>query len=248
MTNTNIKVGTFQGSYPVSALKFSTVNRDLVNSHASNFIKKISAYGWIVPIVIDKYGNIIEGHHRVKAAIEMGLKSVPAYIIDWVDTSNDKEYQEYIMNLNASNRTWYAIDYLKTTAINQPDYKTVYDKYMASKDILSVGNVLNMYFNSGASQRFKDGKSRIKDMDFAEYLFNNFYRLKAHYGKVKFQAFTINRTTQFMYSKCKTRSEVDYIFSQLEMLAKSKDNNSAILSSVEMIKPFLKEQLDLKRS
>ena len=245
MTNTNIKVGTFQGSYPVSALKFSTVNRDIVKNHASNFIKKISAYGWIVPIVIDKYGNIIEGHHRVKAAIKMGLKSVPAYIIDWVDTSNLKEYQEYIMNLNASNRTWYAIDYLKTTAINQPDYKTVYNKYMASKDILSVGNVLNMYFNSGASQRFKDGKSRIKDKDFAEYLFNNFYRLKAHYGKVKFQAFTINRTTQFMYSKCKTRSEVDYIFKQLEMLART---NNAILSSVEMIKPFLKEQLDLKRS
>ena len=245
MTNTNIKVGTFQGSYPVSALKFSTVNRDIVKNHASNFIKKISAYGWIVPIVIDKYGNIIEGHHRVQAAIEMGLKSVPAYIIDWVDTSNLNEYQEYIMNLNASNRTWYAIDYLKTTAINQPDYKTVYNKYMASKDILSVGNVLNMYFNSGASQRFKDGKSRIKDKDFAEYLFNNFYRLKAHYGKVKFQAFTINRTTQFMYSKCKTRSEVDYIFKQLERLART---NNAILSSVEMIKPFLKEQLDLKRS
>lgn len=245
MTNTNIKVGTFQASYPVSALKFSTVNRDIVKQHASNFIKKISAYGWIVPIIIDKYGNIIEGHHRVKAAIEMGLKCVPAYIIDWVDTSNLKEYQEYIMNLNASNRSWYAIDYLKTTAINQPDYETVYNKYMASKDILSVGNVLNMYFNSGASQRFKDGKSRIKDKEFADYLFDKFFKLKAQYGKIKFQAFTINRTTQFMYSKCKTRSEVDYIFNQLEMLART---NNAILSSVEMIRPFLKEQLDLKRS
>ena len=61
----------------------------------------------------------------------MGLKYVPAYIIDWVDTSNSNEYQEYIMNLNASNRSWYAIDYLKTTSINQPDYKTVYDKYMS---------------------------------------------------------------------------------------------------------------------
>ena len=38
---TNIKVGTFQGSYPVSALKFSTVNRDIVKNHASNFIKNI---------------------------------------------------------------------------------------------------------------------------------------------------------------------------------------------------------------
>ena len=245
MTNTNIKVGTFQGSYPVSALKFSTVNRDIVKNHASNFIKKISAYGWIVPIVIDKYGNIIEGHHRVKAAIEMGLKSVPAYIIDWVDTSNPNEYQEYIMNLNASNRSWYAIDYLKTTAINQPDYKYVYGKYVESKDILSVGNVLNIYFNSGCNQRFKDGKSRIKDLEFASYLFDRFYSLKAQYGKVKFQAFTINRTTKFMYTKCKTRSEVAYIFNQLEMLAKT---NNAILSSVEMIKPFLKYQLDLKRS
>ena len=245
MTNTNIKVGTFQGSYPVSALKFSTVNRDLVNSHASNFIKKISAYGWIVPIVIDKYGNIIEGHHRVKAAIEMGLKSVPAYIIDWVDTSNLNEYQEYIMNLNASNRSWYAIDYLKTTAINQPDYKYVYDKLIESKDILTVGNVLNIYFNSGATQRFKDGKSRIKDEAFGDYLFNEFLNLRAFWGKIKIQSFTINRTVSFMYSQCKTQSEVKYIFEQIEMLAES---NSKTLSSVQYLKPYLVKQLKAKRS
>ena len=245
MTTTNIKKGTFQGNYPVTALKFSTVNRDIVKNHSKNFIKKISSYGWIVPIVIDDKGNIIEGHHRVQAAIDMGLKSVPAYIIDWVDTSNLKEYQEYIMNLNASNRSWYAIDYLKTTSINQPDYKYVYNKYIESKDILSVGNVLNIYFNSGCNQRFKDGKSRIKDIEFANYLFDRFFNLKATYGKVKFQAFTINRTTKFMYSQCKTRSEVEYIFSQLEYLAKT---NNATLSSVEMINPFLKEQLDLKRT
>ena len=245
MTNTNIKVGTFQGSYPVSALKFSTVNRDIVKNHASNFIKKISAYGWIVPIVIDKYGNIIEGHHRVQAAINMGLKSVPAYIIDWVDTSNLKEYQEYIMNLNASNRSWYAIDYLKTTAINQPDYKYVYEKHEESKQVLSVGNVLNIYFNSGCNQRFKDGKSRIKDKEFANYLFDRFFSLKAHYGKERIQAFTINRTVSFMYSQCKSRNEVDYIFGQLEALAEDK---SPKLSSVELFRPFLKNQLKLKRS
>jgi hypothetical protein len=244
MTSTKIKVGTFQGNYPVSALKFSEVNRDIVKNHSKNFIKKISAYGWIVPIVIDQNGNIIEGHHRVKASIDMGLKSVPAYIIDWVNTSDLKEYQDYIMNLNASNRSWYAIDYLKTTSINQEDYKYVYQKYEESKDILSVGNVLNIYFNSGCNQNFKDGKSRIKNLELAEHLFNTFYKLKAQYGKVKFQAFTINRTTKFMYSKCENISEVDYIFSQLEFLAKT---NNAILSSVEMIKPFLKEQLDLKR-
>ena len=76
------------------------------------------------------------------------------------------------MNLNASNRSWNALDYLKTTSTNQPDYKTVYDKYIASDNILTVGNVLNIYFNSGASQTFKDGKSRIKDKDFADYLYD----------------------------------------------------------------------------
>lgn len=82
-------------------------------------------------------------------------------------------------------------------------------------------------------------------MDFANHLFDEFFRLKAKYGKVKFQAFTINRTTQFMYAECENMNEVDYIFRQLEMLAKT---NNATLSSVEMIRPFLKEQLELKRS
>ena len=245
MTNTNIKVGTFQGSYPVSALKFSTVNRDIVKNHASNFIRKISKYGWMVPVVIDKDGNLIEGHHRVTGAIEMGLKYVPAYIIDWVDTSNDNEYQDYIMNLNASNRSWNALDYLKTTSINQPDYKYVYDKHIKSTGILTVGNVLNIYFNSGATQTFKDGKSRIKDKDFANYLYENFKNLRATWGNKKIQAFTINRTTQFMYSQCKTLSEVTYIFEQIEMLA---EGNSEILSSVQYLKPYLIKQLKAKRS
>jgi len=246
MTNTEIKVGTFQAKYPVSALKFSTVNRELVNKHSKNFIKKISKYGWMIPIIIDSKGYIIEGHHRAKAALYMGLKTVPTYITDWVDTSDLKEYHESIVQLNNDNKKWSALDYLKSRSdLNDRQYKYVYNKYLESKDILTVGNVINIYFNSNCDSVFRKGQSKIKNMDFANYLFDEFFRLKAKYGKVKFQAFTINRTTQFMYAQCENMNEVDYIFRQLEMLAKT---NNATLSSVEMIRPFLKEQLELKRS
>ena len=240
----NLKKGTFNANHPISELKQSLVNRDIVTNHTERFAGKLKEYNWLSPIIIDDKGNIIEGHHRVLAAEKLGINSVPAYIVDWVDTSDLDEYQKYIISLNNSNRAWGALDYLKSFSRNKDAYEFVYSKYIESKNVFSVGNVLNIYFDSGTSQKFKEGKSTIKNLEFSEYLFVNFLALKSKYGGKKFQAFTINRTTKFMHSRIKSmknKKEVDYLFIQLEELAKS---DSSLLSSVEMILPWLKRQLN----
>lgn len=241
-----IKTGTFNANFPIENLKQSLVNRDIVSKHSDLFGKKISAYGWLSPIIIDEKGNIIEGHHRVISAERMNLKTVPAYIVDWVDTSNLDEYQKYIISLNNSNRKWVALDYLKSFSRNKTEYAYVYKQLLDSGGVFSVGNVLNIYFNSGTNQNFKDGKSSIKDLEFSEYLKENFLRLKGTYGGVKFQAFTINRVCSFVHQKIKGNTkEMDFMFKQMESLAK---NDSPLLSSVEMIRPWLSEQLNIYRT
>jgi hypothetical protein len=245
MKTKQIKTGVFVGNYPVSKLKHSLVNRDIVSNHFQQFGKKIEQYGWLSPIIIDEKGNIIEGHHRAMAAEKLNLDIIPVYIVDWVNTSNLNEYQKYIISLNSSNRPWGAIDYLKSFSRNKVDYKYVNTKYNETKDVFSVGNVLNIYFDSGSNQRFKDGLSTIKNKDFSEFLFENFLRLKRTYGGVKFQAFTINRVCSFAHQKIKdNKKEMTFLFSQLEMLA---ETGSPLLSSVEMIRPWLNKQLKMQR-
>ncbi len=47
--------------------------------YVANSIKK---FGFKVPIIIDKKGEIIAGHTRYKASIELGLQQVPCIIAD----------------------------------------------------------------------------------------------------------------------------------------------------------------------
>lgn len=244
---TEIKVGKFDSNYPIKQLKHSIVNRDFVENHSNSFKSKVEEFGWLVPIVIDQYGNIIEGHHRVEMAIKIGMRTLPVYIVDWIDTNNKDEYLKYIISLNNANRKWTALDYLKSYGTNRTskDYSFVYKKYMESNDVFSVGNVLNIYFNTGCSTSFKKGSSTIKDLAFSDYLFKEFYNMKKHYGGVKIQAFTINRVCAFAHQKIKGNlGEMMYIFAQLESLA---ETDSPVLSSVEHIRPYVNDQLSLYR-
>lgn len=241
----NFKRGTFNQNFPVSQIVYSTVNRDIVEKHSESFAKKVVDFGWLSPIVIDEKGNLIEGHNRVEMARQNNIETVPAYIVNWVDTSNLDEYQKYIINLNNANRPWTALDYLKTFSQTRKEYSTVYKIYNETKDVFSVGNVLNIYFNSGSNMAFKDGRATIKDLPFSMYLHKKFYEMKKHYGGVKIQAFTINRVCSFAHQKIKGNlSEMKYIFDQLEQLA---ENDSPVLSSVEHIRPFVNKQLKLYR-
>tara|TARA_X000001382_G_scaffold12985_3_gene8495 strand:+ start:1244 stop:2008 length:765 start_codon:yes stop_codon:yes gene_type:complete len=245
MNKTDLKVGTFNLNYPINKIKFSNVNRDIVEKHSDSFKNKITEFGWLVPIIIDDKGNLLEGHHRVLQATKMGIETLPAYIIDWVDTTNFDEYQKYVMTINNNNRKWGAYDYLKSYSQTRKDYAYVYKKYLDTKDVFSVGNVLNIYFNNGCNEMFKTGNSIIRNRVFSEYLFKRFYDLKKEYGGVKIQAFTINRVCGIAHSNCKGNTkEMNFIFNQLETWA---EQDNPILSSVEWIKPEVKKQISFYR-
>ena len=246
MKNLKIKIGKFIGNYEINKLKQSLVNRDVVENHVQTFMKIINNNGFLTPITVTDKNDILEGHHRILAAERLGMNTVPVYIVDWVDSNDLNESQKCIISLNANNRKWTALDYLKSFSMNKESYRFVLSKYNKTKDIFSVGNLLNIYFNSGSNVVYRNGLSKIKDKDFSDFLFENFLKLKREYGGVKFQAFTINRVCSFSHQKIKNnKKEMNFIFNQLELLAKT---DNAILSSVEMIKPWLIEQLKMYRN
>ena len=51
-----------------------------------NFQNKLSEKGWMLPIICSSRGDVLEGHHKILAAIKLRQKTVPAYIVNWVDT------------------------------------------------------------------------------------------------------------------------------------------------------------------
>ena len=58
-------------------------NNPRFNDDAVEYVaKSIKEFGFKVPMVIDKNNEIIAGHTRYKASLELGLKEVPCIIAD----------------------------------------------------------------------------------------------------------------------------------------------------------------------
>lgn len=69
-------------------------NNPRLNDDAVEYVaKSIKEFGFKVPIVIDKNNEIVAGHTRYKASLELGLKEVPCIIADDLTDKQIKAYR-----------------------------------------------------------------------------------------------------------------------------------------------------------
>ncbi len=169
MKTTEIKRGEFKPFFNIKDLKKAKVNRDLLLKHSENFKDKLNEFGWMMPIVVSKDGDIIEGHHRVESAKLLKQKTVPVYIVDWVDTKQQRDHLNAIINLNNGNKAWLTVDYLKAFANENDQYKIAYDYYRKNSNTISGGNIVHLFFTPNHIG-FKKGECKIKDLKFSLYL------------------------------------------------------------------------------
>ena len=233
MNTQEIKRGEYNAYYPISEVKLAEVNRDTVEKHVKDFSEKILNYGWMTPPTISSTGDVIEGHHRIQAAMLIGQKTIPAYIIDWIDTSNRIKLLEAIINLNNGNRAWFKIDYLKAFSESNKDYNTVYKAHLKNSNNISIGNIINCYFRKKST--FNKGKSKIQNRKFAEYLILNFSRLVSLYSTKKIQAYCVRELINVAYNKAQMDvNKMDYIFKYYEGMAITKHEHLTSISEFKV--------------
>jgi len=58
--------------------------------------KTMEKYGYLVPIIVDKNFKIADGEHRYLAYKELGMKEIPAYVLDIKDP--DRRMLRQVMN------------------------------------------------------------------------------------------------------------------------------------------------------
>jgi hypothetical protein len=240
-----LKKGKFKPNYPINKLKYAASNRDMILNHAENFKTKLIDYGWMMPIVASVTGDVLEGHHRIESAKLLKQKTVPAYIVDWVDTKQVKEHLDCIINLNNGNRAWSMFDYLKAFAKHNADYKIVYDAYMSNSNNVSVGNVINIFFTKGQhsdNKLYKKGKAKIEDLEFGNYLLHNLSDLYEKYGSKKITAYCVREFIKVAYQKAnKDKKAIDHLFKQYGIMAKT---GHLAVSSINDFRPLLEVYLN----
>jgi DNA modification methylase len=65
----------------------------------------IQAFGFLQPIVVDEHGVIVVGHTRYKAALKLGLETVPVYVAAYLTPAQVKAYR-IADNKTAELATW----------------------------------------------------------------------------------------------------------------------------------------------
>jgi hypothetical protein len=87
-----------------SLLKFAPYNPREITDHDFEALKKsIKEFGFVEPVVVNKKDNqIIGGHMRVRAAMELGFKTVP---VAWVDL-DEKRAKILNLSLNRISGRW----------------------------------------------------------------------------------------------------------------------------------------------
>ena len=240
MKTQEIKRGEFNAYYLISDLKVANVNRDLFTKHSESFKNKLNEFGWMMPIVISDKGDVIEGHHRLASAIMLEQKTIPAYIVDWVDTKNESKHLDCIINLNNGNRAWNKLDYLKEFSKENKDYKIVYNSYLSNLNNISIGNIINCYFHQG--KQFNKGLSKIKNIEFAEYLINNISNLVSKHTTKYIQAYCVRELIKVAYSKTNMdKKAMDYLFKYYDNMANIKHLS---ITSISDFKPHIEHILN----
>lgn len=70
------------------------VNNPRFNDEAVEYVaNSIKEFGFKVPIIIDKNNEIVAGHTRYKASLELGLKEVPCIVADDLNDEQIKAFR-----------------------------------------------------------------------------------------------------------------------------------------------------------
>ena len=146
--------------------KFFDGNAKIKSAKVAKIIQSIKKYGQINVVVINQYGEIIDGQHRVHACMALGIPI--RYVIRHTDNNT---LVDMVRDINSVQKNWSNTDIgyaLSIRSENTEDYK----KYLKLIDLgVSHSTVLEActYLASGEEQirnsyfDFKNGKLEIPD-------------------------------------------------------------------------------------
>lgn len=163
-----------------SMFKAHRDNRIINSNHVKKLAKKMSTSGWLTTsrLVINERGELIDGHHRLQAAI---IAKVPVrYSIHKGANGDD------ITELNTLQKNWSPFDHLhKWVQRGNPNYIT-FDKFVKEFPMFKyteIAMLLNNNMSSVDRYVFESGNYVVKNEKKAREWGNNILALKPYFEK-----------------------------------------------------------------
>ena len=189
-----------------SIFKFRNDNRIINKSHVRNIANNMKVRGWEKGsyVVINKKGEIIDGQHRVSAAMETGVSI--QYILETTAGF------ETIRNLNSRQRNWAIHDHIHGFVVEGNPHYVKLNNFMKQYPELKPTEAMMMCTNSlSGSDRetFESGRFVTKNMDKAVEWAMNIMELKPYFEGYNRSTFV--RALIKIMTRCKDFSFEDFV-------------------------------------
>lgn len=227
------KRGSYVSHYPIKGnsklkpLVFSGINRETDNkggkAHIAKMKRKIGEFGWCDVIKIAPSGVIIEGQHRVKAAIDAKELSVPAIVLDWLG-EDEEQIRAIIIGLNNGNQEWKLNEYCNTFKSKKDSYKIISENIDKYTGVISNGVIYTIFTGKKTLDKdFKNGKlGELKKPELSNKLLIAINDLISKHGKKNFPAQTVRSLASCCFKEESTKF-VDYFINRVILTAKGKN-------------------------
>ena len=158
-----------------SIFNIHKMNREVKRNHVKSLKRSIQNDGWLTGsfVIIDGKGNVIDGQHRLMAAMEVG--SSVDYIVDKKANVNS------MSKLNTNQRNWNIIDHLQFHVKDGNNHYIVLDTFMKNFPHLRPTECTMLVKNNSSSAErgsFERGEFKVSDMKVAYEWGHNIMKLR----------------------------------------------------------------------
>jgi hypothetical protein len=187
-------------------IEFVEGNRDVAENHKEKMKSLIEDYGFADTIKVMKQGRryyALEGQHRLRALTELGAKSVPCSVIDWLDAEDFDEVQNFIISMNAHNKQWNLYDYVKSYSDKgMEEYKHLRHQMITYSKTISNGVVATIYDGAlRGHNQLKQGNLKFINREFSDHLVENISKMVSQWGKTNLPAQVLRKSCYLILSK-----------------------------------------------
>lgn len=178
---------------PVKDIKLIKGNRKVYESHKEKFKRRIQENGFGDTIKVVQRRNeyyAVEGQHRLRALFELGITNVPCSIVDWVNVDDFNDLQSFIISMNANNKKWDLVDYVKSFADkNIKEYVYLQKQINKYSKQISPGVVATIYDGvKRGHKQLKKGNLKFINKEASDFLISSLAEMVDRWGKSKLPA------------------------------------------------------------
>jgi len=199
-----------------SKFKLLKFNRTISRKKVDQLKELIDKYGFLVPIIVDESGNVIDGQHRLIAAKE--LKTSFSFVVLSVDTS---VLPYLIAELNSSFDRWKQNNYLEMWAsLGKSDYarlsQLMLQRGLHFRELMTLTQVrADNVFKEGDFVFTKDLENRVNRRIgyFNDIMtFNNYLKQFADNKKFRAAVALVVRHPKYDHEKMLRKLQADHNF------------------------------------